>query len=88
MDWEQSRCEQKESFATNINHSRQVDDSSNDFETIEQYLKYKNLLNDQQFEQKCFYTVVDTNVFLTNLSYVASLPKINYKSKYRSFNPI
>lgn len=62
------------------NNSNSLIDLSK-FETMEQYLNYKNLLNADEFDAKHFYIVVDTNIFISNLSLVENLPKTLFKSK-------
>lgn len=49
---------------------------------MEQYLKYKNILDDElELDQKHLHVVVDTNAFLSDLSFLEKLIKINSKSK-------
>lgn len=51
-------------------------------ETMEQYLNYKNPLDDElELDQKHFHVVVDNNVFLSDLSPIDKLIKINSKSE-------
>lgn len=86
MDWEYTSDDisnlqftQKEEKLEN----KSVDVPLETFETMEQYLSYKNLLNDEQeFDQKYFYVVVDTNIFLSNLEFIDKLIKIRFKSEF------
>lgn len=87
MDWEYTSDDiLSTSEATNTSVNKEVTVPLETFETMEQYLNYKNLLNDElEFDQKYFHVVVDTNVFLSNLSFIEKLIKINFKSESIGF---
>uniref|UniRef100_A0A336MH81 CSON001374 protein n=1 Tax=Culicoides sonorensis TaxID=179676 RepID=A0A336MH81_CULSO len=80
MDWEDSNDISTNSKESLHNSSKNVDLSLDSFETMEQYLNYKNLINDEEIDQKYFNVVVDTNVFLSNLEFIERLIKINFKN--------
>lgn len=93
MDWEYTS--NMSSHLDQTNNTDAVNNASNNstnkdvtvpldsFETMEQYLNYKNLINDEQeIDQKYFFVVVDTNVFLSNLEFIGKLIKINFKSEF------
>lgn len=89
MDWEHTydnkfndTFDQSSTETANISSNKSVTVPLEKFETMEQYLNYKNLINDEQeIDQKYFYVVVDTNVFLSNLDFIEKLIKINFKSE-------
>lgn len=89
MDWENTydnifndTFDQSSTETANISSNKSVTEPLEKFETMEQYLNYKNLINDEQeIDQKYFYVVVDTNVFLSNLDFIEKLIKINFKSE-------
>lgn len=87
MDWEYTSDEilsTSETVNTSVN--KEVNVPLETFETMGQYLTYKNLLNDElEFDQKYFHVVVDTNVFLSDLSFIEKLIKINFKSEFLCF---
>lgn len=79
MEWEYTNDSVNVTLDQTIN--KDVSVPLENFETMEQYLNYKNLLNDEEIDQKYFYVVVDTNVFLSNLEFIEKLTKINFKSE-------
>ncbi|XP_063707175.1 transcriptional protein SWT1 [Culicoides brevitarsis] len=82
MDWEYT-SDDISNVTLDQSHStsKDVTEPLDKFETMEQYLNYKNLINDEQeIDQKYFYVIVDTNVFISDLDFVEKLIKINFKN--------
>lgn len=84
MEWEEATNEEQnssESYTLVVESKQDPNINLSEFETIGEYLKYKDILNADVFDEKHFYIVVDTNVFLADLTYIESLSKMNFPSK-------
>lgn len=67
--------------------NKEPDINLDDFETMEQYLNYKALLLADNFDATSFFLIVDTNVFISDLTLCERLPT-SYFPKTRAYPQI